>query len=503
MSKKINKQPKSKSKSTPSASQLLDASRMVRKPHSYIVWNNFNNDHDFNVNEWDLALLRSRARDLFYNTGPVRSAISEMAYMAVGDGWLLKSNSGDLSYKKTVEDFIKNWVTITEFHKTLLTLIKMYLRDGDCLVYLTTYKGGKYPKIKVIPAHKISNGRHPGVVADGPYKGLTISKGVIFNKEGEPVAYNVVNPGLEDVQISTVSCQLILENEESDQFRGISALRDSVIYWEDIRDIQSFETQGIKTSASKALIINAPTKTAIQLSEDTDNPFVNHVTVNDENGQPKQVKQTELRGGEVVIFDNSEGNGEMKQVDTNRPTQNVQEFVKELIRLAMCGLRWPMEFATHLDMGGATAKTLFPKVQERINEIQQIIVLPLWRRVMTYVIAKATKEGYLPLNNDWLKFEPTYPGEFCYEQLKDVKSDIELMKWGVISPQYVAEKYGFVNYEGLVGKYEWLKKAKELTGSDMDISPKDLVQLWPNQSTEQPAEEPTTEQPPTPQQANE
>lgn len=473
---------KTKKPARKQASQMLDASRSSRKPYTYIAYNQYNQDHDTNVNEWDLALVRSRSRDLFNNTPAVRSAISEMAWMSVSDGWLLKSNSTDLQYKKEVQDFInKSWIPITGFRKLLIAIVKTYLRDGDCLVYLTTYPNGKYPKIKVVPAHKIQNGRHNGVVIDGPYTGLTISKGVIINEIGEPVAYNIVNPNGKDIQISIRNSQLVLENDDVDQFRGIPALRDSVLYWEDIRAIQSFETQGIKSAASKALIINAPQQQAEALATDVNNPLVNEVPILSPDGTTKEIKEKELRGGEVIIFDNSKGNGEIKQIDTTRPTQNVQEFLKEMVRLAMVGLRWPMEFSTHLDMGGATAKTVFPKVQERINEIQQMVILPIWNRIMLYVIAKATKEGYLSKSDDWMKIEPTYPGEFAYEQLKDVKSDIELLKLGIISPQYVAEKYGFIDYEGLEGKYRWLLKAKELSKSTEPIKSSDLVQLWPNQ----------------------
>lgn len=465
------------------ASQMYNSSKNYRPLRSYVAFSQYNQDHNQNVNEYDLALIRSRARDLYGNTPAIRNAIAEIADFSVGDAWLLKSTSPDKEYKTAVETFVnKNWIPLTEWHKTLRLAIKSVLRDGDFLFTLTKSRDGSYPKIQLIPAHKISNGSngYADTIKDGPYAGYTICKGVILNDLGEPVAYNLVNPNQPDTQISVINCKLIAEMDNIDQVRGESALKDCVTIWEDINTVVSFELQGIKTAASKALIINAPSAQVDGLANyDDDNPLVSTVPTETETGKTVNVKSSELRGGEVIVFDNSQGGGEMKQVDTNRPTQNVQAFIEERTRHAMLCLRWPIEFSVNLDMSGATAKTTIQKIQRRIAEVQQMILLPVWRRVMPYVIAVAAKNGYIPRHKDWLMIEPTYPKSFSYEQLKDTKSDLEMYNKGILTATQICAAEGYDYRDNLTEKADELEFRNKLA-AERGINPNDLVLLTPN-----------------------
>lgn len=494
--KKNSKKKVATNQPKPVASHLYNSSKTYRPLKSYIAFSQFNQDHNLNVNEYDLALIRSRARDLYANTPAIRNAIAEIADFAVGDAWLLKSTSQDKEYKDAVESFVnKNWIPLVEWHKTLRLAIKSVLRDGDFLFTLTKSADGTYPKIQLIPAHKIGNGKnlYNGTVEDGPYKGYNICKGVILNDNGEPIAYNLVNPNQPDQQISVLNCRLVSETDNIDQLRGESALKDCVNIWEDINTVISFELQGIKTAASKALIINAPTNQVAGLANmDDNNPLETTAVETTETGKTVSVKQSELRGGEVIVFDNTQGGGEMKQVDTNRPTQNVQAFIEERVRHAMLCLRWPIEFSVNLDMSGATAKTTIQKIQRRIAEVQQMILLPVWRRVMPYVIAVAAKNGYIPRHVDWLKIEPTYPKSFSYEQLKDTKSDLEMYNKGILTATQICAAEGYDYKDNLTEKADELEFRNKLA-AERNINPNDLVLITPNGNSTPPAS-------PTPQQ---
>ena len=86
--KKVNK-----TTTKPKASGMYNSSRPYRRLQTYVAYQSYNDDHNSNVNESDLALIRSRARDLYSNTPAIRNAIAEIADFAVSDAWLLKSTA--------------------------------------------------------------------------------------------------------------------------------------------------------------------------------------------------------------------------------------------------------------------------------------------------------------------------------------------------------------------------------------------------------------------------
>lgn len=478
--KKLKKS-KEKKSIQPKASGMYDSSIPYRrKLRTYVANNVYDKDHNINVSAADLSFIRSRARDLFANTPAIRNAVAEIADFAVSDAWEFKALSKDKEYNTRAEEFVNgNWNILNNIHQILRLIVKSVLRDGDVLVVLTESKDGTYPLIQMIPSHRIGNGSFSEKVEGGVFSGYKIIKGVIVDDNGNPIGYNIIN-GDKSIQISTQNAFLVFETDEIEALRGESHLKNCINTWEDINTVINFELQGIKTAASKALIINAPAQTVASLSDDTDdNPLMSVSTETNSNGVEVEVRQSELRGGEVLIFDNSQGGGEMKQVDTNRPTQNVQDFITNLVRHAMLSLRWPMEFSVNLDMGGATAKTIARKIDKRISEIQQVIIFPAWRRIMQYVVAKAAKNGYIPKNIEWYKFEPTYPKSYSYEQFKDTKSDLELYKLGILTASQICSQEGY-NFElTLAKKAEELQKAHDLTDG-MKVSFAELVQLTPN-----------------------
>lgn len=466
-----------------SASGLYKANRPYGGMKTYVVGNQFNADYNNNVSESDLNYIRSKSTALFANTPAIRNAIAEIADFSIGDAWLFKSLSTNPEYKVTVERFVnKQWIPLTELHTKLRLIVKAALRDGDVLVVLTESVDGTYPRIQLVPAYRIHNGKNEKTIKEGKYKGYTITKGVILNDFGDMIGYNIVNDDNTETRIDATNAILVKESDWINQVRGESAIKDCIGYWEDYNRTIQFELTGIQTAARLALIINAPSGQVDGLANyNDDNPFASSVTETAPNGDLVKVRQQSVRDSdsEVMVFDNSQGGGELKQVDTNRPTQNVQQFLDNLITHAMLSLRWPKEFSVNIDLGGADAKILIGKIQKRISEVQQIILFPVWQRIMQYVVAKAAKNKLIPNNDDWYMFEPTFPKSFVYEQFKDTKSDIELYKLGILTPQQMCEAEGYDYYDNIREKSKALKFAQDTAKQD-GTNVTELIQSNPN-----------------------
>lgn len=457
---------------------MMDVNNTVAKPKAIyesglptrtvtklININQYNKSHDTNVSAYSADLLRSRARHLFANTPIIKSAISEIADFSIGSAFLFKSQSRNKQYKESVQRFVNNWIKSEKLQKTLRLIIKAVIRDGDILVVLSKRDDG-YPIVRLISPHQIKNGKHTDRVKGGLYDGFQIQKGVITDSVGDVVAYNVVYEDESEIQIAESDCILVREDEWENQLRGDSALAPAISYFEDVNLVNKFELLGIQNAASIALIAKVPAAQVDNFSGyDGDAPLVDPVATSNSTGKELVVNEKTLRGGQVLVFDDN-SNAEFKQLETSRPSQNVQAYIDNMISLAMNSLRWPKEFSVKINLGGTEGKMMAEKIRKRVSEIQDQIVYPVWHRIMMHVVAVATQKKLIPMDEDIFEFTSTYPKEFGIDYLKDTKADIELYRLGILTPQQLAEAQGYDFYENIEEKNEALKFAKMVADRD-------------------------------------
>ena len=122
-----------------------------------------------------------------------------------------------------------------------------------------------------------------------------------------------------------------------------------------------------------------------------------------------------------------------------------------------------MELAFDLNSRGATTKLVVAMAQRRIEVLQAQVIYPIWKRIITYAVAKAVKAGALPQPpSDWYMLEPTYPRSFTLDNFRDVKADIDLYSKSWVTGTQVAESYGWDYKKNLRQKAEELAYAEEL-----------------------------------------
>src|SRR5260221_8618709 len=175
----------------------------------------------------DVYIRRAHAFYIFKNLGPLRVAIQEKAMYATGHNhWLPVYAGGDPAYKTDVADWLKNnWYPVCnvlgeEFDfQTTLYLMSIHLDVwGEFFLYLTetdeSFDGagdGGYPPIQIIPAYRLDQPRGNGrfnsesVLTDRDYAGIFTGykcvQGVVKNKQGRAIAYNVLGDTPEDDRI--------------------------------------------------------------------------------------------------------------------------------------------------------------------------------------------------------------------------------------------------------------------------------------------------------------
>ena len=115
----------------------------------------------------------------------------------------------------------------------------------------------------------------------------------------------------------------------------------------------------------------------------------------------------------------------------DRPGDLTQTFLKDhVLRGAFASIGWPLEIGWSMDgLNSANTRAILAKVDRKLLQ-RQSTLFRVWKRVVTYAVAKAIKLGYLPANKDWYKWTCTYPKSPSIDLGRDVKSSIDLYKIG-------------------------------------------------------------------------
>ncbi len=447
---------------------------------------NHNQDFNKNVSTYEWNTILSRAREIYANLGGVKNAICEIGDLATGDAWGGKYTGEDEEWGKIASEYLNNWFEICDvrgqpysFNRMLRLATISVERDGDCLCVLSTTPDGTGARLQWIPAHSIGS-RQNGLIKEGAYKGNNSFNGIIFNKAGIPVAYNIrgeKEDGSQDSRISVRDAHLLFDPEYVEQGRGLSSLAAAVVDWDMYKQIRYFEMMGIKAASNFAYKLTLPPE---EIEDETGSG--NYPSWP---GGPAQVTGSrnawveELQGGEVPVF-STENQGKIEVLESNRPSNNTQAFLLDhVLRHAFLSLRWPLELSYDLNSRGATTKLAAVKAQRRIEGTQARVLYPLWKRVAGYAISKAINSGYIPMpkdQKDWKRFEPDYPRSFTLDQYKDTKSDIESYNRGWITGTQVAASCGYDLHANLVQKDKEISDAKAIaakSGNDW----KDILSL--------------------------
>lgn len=478
--------------------------RWVWNPRTIVNYTYHDVDFSKNVTDYDWRMLLDKGRQIYANIGGIKNAINEIADLSVGDGWAAKFNGEDSEWGRLIETWINDqWAPIADIRGNPWTLQKCLRlasisvdRDGDALCVLTETPGSTYPRISWIPAHRIGT-RAETVMPSGPYKGYSCSNGVISNDLGGVIAYNIMgndSNGKDDYQISIFDSQLVYAAEYLDQGRGLTSLASAIRDFDEWNQIREFQVRQVKAATDQALQMTVPAEyIPDEAGEYGDSPDSRN-TLPISGSRGLQVEQ--LNGGTVQVWRPDAG-AKLEVLTSHNPTAEQQEFmVKTLLRNGFLSLRWPIELCYDLDSKGATTKLIVAKAQRRIEQNQMQVLYPIWKRIISYAVAKAIKYKIVPkpkISNDWYKFEPMFPRSFSLDNYKDVKSDIEAYNRGWLTGTQIAANYGYDLESNLRQKSKELKLAQEIAKKD-GTDPNVLLQTATQTINQQPGSEPALQE---------
>ena len=390
----------------------------------------------------DRLLLMSMGRWLYANNSLVAGSVDDQA--AIVSGELTPQFAGaDSEWGALAEQWLEDHDRLCDVRGDLYpmqTLQRLWMlhiiRDGDVGVIFTEGAGG-YPLLQTIPAHRIRDNGVGTAGSDSPWSGYRIVDGVIVNDVGRPLAYRVYDDARTTYQdISAVDMKVRFLPRYADQVRGFSALGCAMVDFQDIDEVRRFELVAQKVAASIVLAetneTGLPPATAeSMLGEDSteSNPDAN-------------IAMHTMRGGEIQYFRSGTG-GKLEALKADRPTPAQQQFADSIIRQAMAGMGWSIDyFLDPSKVGGAAMRVVVERINRHVGMMRSQCLFPLARSVDAWRIAKAIKEGMLPPSDDWYRWR--------YQGAANITADAKYaaqvseirMERGLSSPQIEAAQIG-------------------------------------------------------------
>jgi capsid protein len=390
----------------------------------------------------DRLLLMSMGRWLYANNSLVAGSVDDQA--AIVSGELTPQFAGsDSEWGALAEQWLEDHDRLCDVRGDLYpmqTLQRLWMlhiiRDGDVGVIFTEGAGG-YPLLQTIPAHRIRDNGVGTAGSDSPWEGYRIVDGVIVNDVGRPLAYRVYDDARTTYQdISAVDMKVRFLPRYADQVRGFSALGCAMVDFQDIDEVRRFELIAQKVAASIVLAetneTGLPPATAeSMLGEDSteSNPDAN-------------IAMHTMRGGEIQYFRSGTG-GKLEALKADRPTPAQQQFADSIIRQAMAGMGWSIDyFLDPSKVGGAAMRVVVERINRHVGMMRSQCLFPLARSVDAWRIAKAIKEGMLPPSDDWYRWR--------YQGAANITADAKYaaqvseirMERGLSSPQIESAQIG-------------------------------------------------------------
>ena len=377
--------------------------------------NNTPRDFQDDARKWDYDLIVSASRRLYANSG-ISRIIDDKALYSVGRAWRPRFMGKNIAWGQKATDWLeqsyypicdvrgRNYDFQTNLH---LDSVNVDV-SGDFGKLLTESESG-FPQTQRIPSHRINSGEYPDgeAMKDGPYQGLVIRQGVVYNRVGRPVAYGITtDEGWE--LISARDLIHVFDPQWYDQGRGLPALTPVLEDMKSLKRTQGFEQMAMEILSNIGLVEENPEGMADVT--DPRNRLLSGATPGNAATTTAPVMTQTLLGGLIRFFKSNSGS-KLSTLQHGRPGPNWESFWDRIIKGAVMATSWSYEVAWKLNtLGGAALCAAFNKCNRACQDRQDVL-RPGAKQEVQYAIAKAIKIGALDESDEWYLWEFTMPGE--------------------------------------------------------------------------------------------
>src|SRR5246127_158050 len=489
---------------------------------------------DRNIDSWSITKLRSDARKVFVNFGPLRTAVYERARYSVGHAWLPKFQGEDTDWGKSATNWLQEiWFQtgnlagpIWNWWESLQTESRYLDVFGEIFIYKVIDKDG-FPRFQHIPPYRIDIPRasgsvnQDGVLAVGPYAGLKCTYGVIQDEAGTAVGYCVRGKDKEsDRYIPAPELMRVGNWEFVDQTRPISHISHGILDIRDSMAVQTNEKRALEIASAIAVLESNPIG-GIDINDPMQMIRAKATRVGSQIKTPQppvppgyQTDPTPLvpykysDNGEYKYFKAGSGS-DVKAFQFERPSGQLTSFLDRLGRNCI-NFIWPFDLIMQPNgANSAATRSLWVRANQLARE-RQLKLYPSAKQRVLFAISRAIELGILPENEDWMDWEFSLPRKPSIDAGRDAQQDREDLKacirtWTDIHAELGTdtETQAFRKAMDLVAMLRAKRMAEQIyleeTGEKISLPDSYMFQFTPNASagssatTAEPVTEPGTE----------
>lgn len=442
-----------------------------------------NQDTEIGAGPFSRDLMVRYSREMTAQLPFIKAAIRTLALFSVGTAYLPQytgNNSawGETATKWLIEEWYPNCCKrgpSFDF-QTVMFIESMRLDvDGDFLCIYGEDADG-FPKFQIIPNHRISsqfgssNGEvvyptatNENAITPGPFKDTVISDGVVYNMEGMPMGYNVVNPknlvnsflgGTKSTFFSAKDSSLIYDPYVDgfiDRGRGFPSLTSGLMQCLSIQEIEAYLNETIKIQSMLAFVESTPSGTGPEEENDVINRMLGESGGNAQtNNNPLSISALSgiaLSGGPnsaiqgLQIIDNpyikyvAAAGGDVKSLKNATPSDETKNHITRLETQILQTIGVPHVLLFSPDgVSGRISDGVISIFNGAIKQRQKVLDKHA-KFLIGWAVAKAIKAGILPPNDDEnlvTVFGVTHPDKLSLNDSYDRKDALEYFRSGII-----------------------------------------------------------------------
>ena len=456
-------------------------------------------DIDKLISPMDSRRLRSLSSRLYTNVGVIKGAVDQKADYSVGEAFLpAYVGESDFADGKQIATFMRKvWFPNCnvkgqpfDWHKTIKLASVALDRDGD-QYWLKVIGDDGFPRIQVIPAHRIGNGPdNSGKVENGKFKGYKISDGIIVFRSGKPAGYRVLTGDLNYNQtytdVDAADMIPLYDPDFAEQNRGIPAFSHALM---DISAcLASTEDERIRQQIISRLHLTIFNETG---GPDLDDPM-NSIQ---QSGTESSFVMQSVPGGIVYM---QAGSGEkMEQVKHDSPGDLWENFQDRMIRMSLAPC-W--SYAIWKGSGQGTDTRMEVVKCRRFVTARQAVLRRAALSAFAWAYSVFQKADRVPLLDHPFSWAFSKPPRLSVDDGRESKMEVEEWRAGLRNTDEITEARGLTEEEFYAKRAHSVALRKVIarrvseeqsaaSGYEIEVEDREMAMLTANEmSQSEPAE---------------
>lgn len=337
-----------------------------------------------------------------------------------------------------------------------------------------------FPQIQFLEAHRVGCRNGEREVTSGPYKGLRILNGIIYNERGYEVAYRVLGKSADaDRDISALDMYHVATPRWFSDGRPFPTVAYSILDWYDVKETRGFQKTKAKANAAITMTEETPDgKAPANSMAEALRKQREAAKASGDDAKAKSAALTEpiiqvLAGG-LIRFVKS-GTGGIKVHQDNTPGDSSQRFDETVVRGAFYGMDWRVEMLDLSKLSGAPTRGFCDQINTTIFD-RWSRYYPFVLRSELWKVRKLIQRGDIPDHPEWWSWGYVPPAEFTVDQGRSNKADLDNVRAGTDTVPAIIGRFGRTAREVLREQARYLKE-KAAVEKEYELPPGSLGTL--------------------------